>query len=180
MVNHIAIPKVTHYGTVNFGPDVSCQAIVLDDGRRGFNRRQMVELAGFHKKVTGHRFSRFLGEISPNALKIYEETSSQVSMPNGATATFVSCDVVPEFASGDGILTAYTMLTYAFHQVLNTPQTALPRNVIAVFLCLIGFVPMGDGPVRKAGRTSVCVCSTSPAIALNSMALSLANRSNPL
>ncbi len=94
-----SIPKVTHYGTVHFGADVECEAVVLADGRRGFNRRQLVETVGFNKNVSGSRFGRFLAEIAPNALKVYEETSSSVSMPNGAIATFISCDVIPELAS---------------------------------------------------------------------------------
>ncbi len=59
---------------------------------------------------------------------------------------------------------------YSMRQVLNTPQEAVPRPDNAVFLCPTGFAPMGDGPVRKAGRTSSCVYSTSPTSALNSAA----------
>lgn len=62
-------------------------------------------------------------------------------------------------------------LAHTGGQVLETPRKALPRNVIAVFLCLIGFAPMGDGPVRKAGRTTFCVFRTSPAIAFESSQL---------
>ena len=68
---------------------------------------------------------------------------------------------------------------YNSQQVLNTPQRAVPRAVNAVFLCPTGFAPLGDGPVRKAGRTSLCVCSTSPTSALNS-ADPVSKRSNPL
>jgi len=62
------------------------------------------------------------------------------------------------------------MKAYDSSQVLNTLQEAVPRADDAVFLCLHSFAPMGDGPVRKAGRTSSCVCSTSPTNALNSVA----------
>jgi hypothetical protein len=47
-------------------------------------------------------------------------------------------------------------------QVLNTPSRAAPRVVNAVFLCPHVFAPMGDGPGRKAGRSSLFDCSTSP------------------
>jgi hypothetical protein len=57
---------------------------------------------------------------------------------------------------------------YDGSQVLNTPQRAVPRADDAVFLCLKSFAPMRVGPVRKAGRTSLCVCSTTPTTALNS------------
>ena len=66
---------------------------------------------------------------------------------------------------------------YPVAQVLVTPQTAAPRVVKAVFLCPTGFAPMGDGPDRKAGRTSVCVLLTSPTSALVSAA-QVSNRSN--
>jgi len=62
-----------------------------------------------------------------------------------------------------------TAKAYNSFQVLNTLQEAVPRADDAVFLCLHSFAPMGDGPVRKAGRTSSCVCSTSPTNALNSV-----------
>lgn len=114
--------KVTHYGTIHFGADVECEAIVLADGRRGFNRRQLVAIAGFTGNVTGSRFGHFLAEISPNALKIYEDTSSKVSMPNGATANFISCDVVPEFASG------------VIHQALD--GTLHPQRRMLIAPCL--------------------------------------------
>jgi phage anti-repressor protein len=68
---------------------------------------------------------------------------------------------------------------YDDDQVLNTPHVAVPRVDIAVFLCPIGFAPMGEWLVRKAGRTSTCVCSNSPTNALNSVERSLACRSIP-
>lgn len=69
---------------------------------------------------------------------------------------------------------------YRYRQVLETPQRALPRPVMAVFLLYrIGFAPMGDGSVREADRTSLCVFRTSPAPAFESRVLSLAKRSNP-
>lgn len=114
--------KVTHYGIVHFGADVECEAIVLADGRRGFNRRQLVEMAGFTGNVTVPRFGRFLAEIAPNALKIYENSSSKVSMPNGAIAHFISCDVVPEFASG------------VIHQALD--GTLHPQRRMLIAPCL--------------------------------------------
>lgn len=91
--------RVTHYGTVNFGSDVSCEAVVLADGRRGFNRRQLAQTVGFHKNVSASRFGRFLAEIAPKALKVFEDSSSSVLMPTNAVATFTACDVIPELAS---------------------------------------------------------------------------------
>lgn len=65
---------------------------------------------------------------------------------------------------------------YDSQQVLVTPQTAVLHSVNVDFLCPTGFAPMGDGSVRKAGRTSVCVLLTSPASALVSVA-KVSNRS---
>ena len=67
---------------------------------------------------------------------------------------------------------------YNVQQVLVTPQTAVLHSVNVDFLCPTGFAPMGDGSVRKAGRTSVCVLLTSPTSAVVSAA-KVSNRSTP-
>ena len=69
-----------------------------------------------------------------------------------------------------------TPKAYDSSQVLNTLRIAVPRADDAVFLRLHRFAPMGEWPVRKAGRTSIRVCSNSPAYALNSVA-PVSNRS---
>lgn len=68
---------------------------------------------------------------------------------------------------------------YDLDQVLNTLQVAEPRSDMVVFLRPSDLAPMGEWPVRKAGRTSTCVCSNSPTNALNSVA-KVSSRSNPL
>lgn len=94
------IPKVTHYGNVTFGADVSCQAMVLENGERGFNRRQAIQTVGFSKNVTTPRFRQILAEIAPNALSLFDKSESPVMMPNGSHAKFIPCNIVPEFAGG--------------------------------------------------------------------------------
>lgn len=111
--------KVTHYGTVHFGADVECEALVLANGERGFNRRQVMQVVGFHQNSEGNRFRSFLAEIAPNALILLNKKGSQVIMPSGQRANFVPCDVVPEFASG------------VIHQALDGTLHPQRRTLIA-------------------------------------------------
>jgi hypothetical protein len=90
---------VTHYGDVLFG-DHHCEAMVLETGERGFNRHQAIRTVGFNKNLTTPRFRQILAEISPNALTLFDKFDSPVKMPTGATAAFIPCNVIPEFASG--------------------------------------------------------------------------------
>jgi len=94
------LTRVTHYGNVSFGDQFSCEALVLETGERGFNRRQVMQVVGFHKNSESNRFRSFLAEIAPNALTLFEKKGSQVVMPSGQKAYFIPCDVIPEFASG--------------------------------------------------------------------------------
>lgn len=97
----VELPRVTHYGPITVG-DTHIDAVVLADGSRGYVLRQLAEAIGFgNKKLTGSRFSRFLAEIAPNALNIFEKTSSQVvKLPNGANASFTPVGILTEIVSG--------------------------------------------------------------------------------
>lgn len=69
---------------------------------------------------------------------------------------------------------------YDLRQVLVTPTQAVPRADNAAFLSLPHwFAPMGDGPVREAGRPSCVGLRTSPARVFVSAGKSLCTRSNP-
>ena len=122
MKSETPLVKVTHYGTVYFSADVECEALVLANGERGFNRHQIIQAVGFNKNITTPRFQQILVEIAPNTLILFEKNSSPVRMPNGATATFISCDVIPEFASG------------IIHQALD--GTLHPQRKILIAPCL--------------------------------------------
>lgn len=93
--------RVTHYGSINIG-DIHFEAVVLADGSRGYVLRQLAEAVGFgNKKITGSRFCRFLAEIAPNALSIFEKTSQQVvKLPSGANASFTPVGILTEIVSG--------------------------------------------------------------------------------
>lgn len=114
--------KVTHCGTIHFGADVECEALVLENGERGFNRRQVMQVIGFHKDSKADRFRRFLTEIAPNALTLFEKKGLQVVMPSGQKAYFIPCDVIPEFASG------------VIHQALD--GTLHPQRRMLIAPCL--------------------------------------------
>lgn len=68
------------------------------------------------------------------------------------------------------MLDPITRQDYASSQVLITPTQADPRSVIAVFLCPIGFAPLGDAPIRKDGGPTCVGLSTSPTRVLISAA----------
>ncbi|CDH44749.1 P63C domain-containing protein [Candidatus Contendibacter odensensis] len=92
--------RVTHYGTVHFGADVECEALVLANGERGFNRRQVMRVVGFRNNNPSTHFRSFLAEIAPKSLVMFDKTESPVIMPHGGNARFIPCDVIPDFAAG--------------------------------------------------------------------------------
>lgn len=91
------IPRVTHYGIAHFG-DVECEAVVLEDGRRGFVRRQMLQAIGLKGNFSIPQLRPKLAEISAKALEILDNSGSTVLMPHGIKATFVDAEIVPETA----------------------------------------------------------------------------------
>ena len=42
-----SVLTASHYGVVRFG-DMQCEAVVLKGGERGYVRRQLAKLLGFH------------------------------------------------------------------------------------------------------------------------------------
>lgn len=131
MKSEQSLVKVTHYGTVNFGPAVECEALVLATGERGFGRRQVMQLVGFHQNTESHRFRAFLAEIAPKALNLIGKKESQVLMPSGQRVNFVPCDVIPEFASGV-IRQALTGKLHTQRQSLVEPCLAIQESLSKV------------------------------------------------
>lgn len=126
-----SIQKVTHYGDVSFGHAVTSQALVLESGERGFNRRQIMQVVGFNKNSESNRFRSFLAEIAPNALTLLDKKGSQVVMPSGQKASFVPCDVVPDFAAGV-IRQAVTGKLHPQRQALIEPCLAIQESLAKV------------------------------------------------
>ena len=118
--------KVTHYGTIRIG-DIELEAVVLEDGERGYIKRQFLQAIGLHGKNQSHRFLLFLTEIAPNALEIIEKTKYPVvKMPNGANAHFIPAGALSEVVAGvvDSAL-AGTLHPQRHH--LITPCNAIYR-----------------------------------------------------
>jgi len=99
-VSDLPLRRVTHYGTVHFG-EIGCEAVVLNDGTRGFVQRQFAQLLGYRQKTPGRQWSNFLAHFAPNALAANENSLvRKVQMPNGPHAGFISADVVMEMVDG--------------------------------------------------------------------------------
>jgi hypothetical protein len=68
-----SILTASHYGVVHFG-DLDCEAVVLTTGERGYVRKELAKLLGFHESHKGGRFTPdFLAEIAPNSLSAIGE-----------------------------------------------------------------------------------------------------------
>jgi hypothetical protein len=121
-------------------------------------------------KLNALPFQKWLaGEVLPSIRKTgsYQLSDTSHDLPVIESSLVLDFQGVPiRFLIA---LAATKSSGYDDDQVLNTPHVAVPRVDIAVFLCPIGFAPMGEWLVRKAGRTSTCVCSNSPTNALNSV-----------
>ena len=77
-----SILTASHYGVVHFG-DLECEAVVLKGGERGYVRRQLAKLLGFHEGHKGGRFARFLTDFAPNSLSELEKTREPILLPSG-------------------------------------------------------------------------------------------------
>ena len=91
--------RVTHYGVARFG-EMGCEAVVLDDGSRGYLRRQMAEMIGQHVHNRSSRFTQICADFAPKSLSLLEKSDSQILMPHGGVAQFFPAGVVPDIASG--------------------------------------------------------------------------------
>ena len=91
--------RVTHYGVVRFG-EMGCDAVVLDDGSRGYLRRQMAEMIGQHINNRSSRFAQICADFAPKSLSLLEKSDSQILMPHGGNGQFFPAGVVPDIANG--------------------------------------------------------------------------------
>jgi len=86
--------RVTHYGVARFG-EMGCEAVVLDDGSRGYLRRQMAQLIGLHSKNPSNRFAQICADFAPKSLSLLEKSDSQILMPHGGNGQFFTVLNVP-------------------------------------------------------------------------------------
>lgn len=91
--------RVTHYGVIHFG-ELACDAVVLDDGSRGYVRRQMAQLIGLHVKNQSSRLTQIIADFAPNLASPLGKSESPILMPNGGNAQFFPAGIVPEIANG--------------------------------------------------------------------------------
>lgn len=91
--------RVTHYGVARFG-EMGCEAVVLDDGSRGYLRRQMAQLIGLHSKNPSNRFAQICADFAPKSLSLLIKSESPILMPHGGNGQFFPAGVVPDIASG--------------------------------------------------------------------------------
>ena len=91
--------RVTHYGVVRFG-EMGCDAVVLDDGSRGYLRRQLAELIGLHSKNPSNRFANICADFAPKSLSMLVKSESPILMLHGGNGQFFPAGVVPDIASG--------------------------------------------------------------------------------
>ena len=88
----------SHYGVVRFG-DLQCEAVVLKGGERGYVRRQLAKLLGFHETHKGGRFARFLADFAPNSLSTLEKTREPILLPSGRQAQFFPAGIIADVVS---------------------------------------------------------------------------------
>lgn len=88
----------SHYGVVRFGA-LDCEAVVLTTGERGYVRKELAKLLGFHESHKGGRFARFLAEIAPNSLSLLEKASGPILLPSGRQTQFFPAGIIADVAS---------------------------------------------------------------------------------
>lgn len=88
----------SHYGVVRFG-DLDCEAVVLTTGERGYVRKELAKLLGFHESHKGGRFNRFLAEIAPNSLSLLAKSSGPILLPSGRQTQFFPAGIIADVAS---------------------------------------------------------------------------------
>ena len=93
-----SVLTASHYGVVRFG-DLQCEAVVLKGGERGYVRRQLAKLLGFHETHKGGRFARFLADFAPNSLSALEKTREPILLPSGRQAQFFPAGIIADVAS---------------------------------------------------------------------------------
>ena len=95
-----AIPRVSHYGTIHIS-DLAFDAVVLEDGTRGYIQRQLAKAIGLREKAPGTQIRRLLSEVAPNALSMLEKSGyAKVVMPHGGHAGFAPAGILTEIVSG--------------------------------------------------------------------------------
>lgn len=89
------LAKISHYGVVRLG-EMEAEAVVLEDGRRGFLARQFAKVLGYHGKNPSNRFDRFLAEFAPKYMIGKDKAGSPVLRSGHGRAQFIEAEAVME------------------------------------------------------------------------------------
>ncbi len=67
------ILATSHYGVVRFG-DLAVEAVVLEDGTRGYVQRQLATAIGLHESRRGSQLKTLLSDVAPVRQKSCRKT----------------------------------------------------------------------------------------------------------
>ena len=93
------ILTTSHYGVVRFG-DLAVEAVVLEDGTRGYVQRQLATAIGLHESRRGSQLKTLLSDVAPGAAEVLQENACSIRLPSGQTTAFFPAGVISEVASG--------------------------------------------------------------------------------
>ena len=93
------ILTTSHFGVVRFG-DLAVEAVVLEDGTRGYVQRQLATAIGLHESRRGSQFKALLSDVAPGAVAVLQENACSIRLPSGQTTAFFPAGVIGEVASG--------------------------------------------------------------------------------
>ena len=93
------ILTTSHYGVVRFG-DLAVEAVVLEDGTRGYVQRQLATAIGLHESRRGSQLKTLLSDVAPGAAEVLQENTCSIRLPSGQTTAFFPAGVIGEVASG--------------------------------------------------------------------------------
>ncbi len=117
----------SHCGVVRFG-ELECEAVVLKTGERGYVRRELARLLGFHESHKGGRFVRFLADFAPNSLLQLENSRGPILLPSGRQAQFFPAGIIADVACA--------VVSAAIDGTLHRARHGIVANCMAIMHCL--------------------------------------------
>lgn len=121
------ILTASHYGVVHFG-DLDCEAVVLTTGERGYVRKELAKLLGFHESHKGGRFVRFMAEIAPNSLSLLEKSSGPILLPSGRQTQFFPAGIIADVAT--------SVVDAAIQRTLHKARRGIVPNCMKIMRAL--------------------------------------------
>jgi hypothetical protein len=109
-------------------PRAEAEAVVLTTGERGYVRKELAKLLGFHENNTGHRFRQILADYAPNSLSELDKFDSPICLPNGRRAQFFPAGVITMIASG--------VIDAALSRTLHRARQKLVPNCMKIMRAL--------------------------------------------